>query len=61
MTEDAFISAALKLSAECAGGIDARLSDVSSDYDSEEQEIGVHQFPTAPSQIRGGGGKGWGR
>lgn len=38
MTEDTFMSAALKLSAECVGGIDAHLSDVSSDFSDEEQE-----------------------
>lgn len=38
MTEDAFISAVLKLSAECTGGIDERLSDISSESSDEEEE-----------------------
>lgn len=32
-----FLSAALKLSAACLGGIDAQLSEVSSDFSEEEE------------------------
>lgn len=41
LTEDVFMSATLKLSAVCLGGIDAQLSEVSSDWEeSDEEEIG---------------------
>lgn len=60
MTEDAFVSATLGLSSVCIGGIDAQLSDVSSDYSfrSEEDEgaEGNGRF-----QSGGGEAKGWGR
>lgn len=38
MTEDAFVSAALRLSTECLGGIDAHLSEVSSDFHSSDED-----------------------
>lgn len=42
MTEDTFLSATLRLSAECRGGIDAQLSDVSSDKSfSDEEDEGI--------------------
>lgn len=40
LTEDAFLSAAIKLSHACLGGIDAKLSEVSSDYSFEEDDEG---------------------
>lgn len=38
MTEDAFISATLSLSTKCLGGIDAHLSEVSSDFHTSDEE-----------------------
>lgn len=38
LTEDAFLSATIKLSHVCLGGIDAQLSEVSSDFSFEEDE-----------------------
>lgn len=64
MTEDVFMSAALKLSAECAGGIDAHLSDVSSDFSDEEQEkeaINDDQRRRGTAGQGGGGRAEWGR
>eukprot|EP00903_Cladosiphon_okamuranus_P016193 g14943.t2 len=38
MTEDVFVSAMLKLNAVCLGGIDAQLSEVSSDWEESDEE-----------------------
>lgn len=38
LTEDVFISATLKLSAVSLGGIDAQLSEVSSDWEESDHE-----------------------
>lgn len=46
MTEDVFISATLKLSAVCLGGIDAQLSEVSSDWEESDEEKGGEVLAT---------------
>lgn len=38
LTEDVFICATLKLSAVCLGGVDAQLSEVSSDREESDDE-----------------------
>ena len=49
-----FILATLKLSAACQGGIDAQLSDVSSDWEeSDDEEGGVVKPPRAKKEPRG--------
>ncbi|CAB1111071.1 unnamed protein product [Ectocarpus sp. CCAP 1310/34] len=49
VTEDVFLSAALKLSAACLGGIDAQLSEVSSDFSEEEGGEGEGLMVSGPA------------
>lgn len=49
ITEDVFLSAALKLSAACLGGIDAQLSEVSSDFSEEEDGEGRELVVSRPA------------
>ncbi|CAM9401133.1 unnamed protein product [Ectocarpus fasciculatus] len=49
ITEDMFLSAALKLSAACLGGIDAQLSEVSSDFSEEEDGEGGELVVSRPA------------
>lgn len=46
LTEDVFISATLRLSRVCLGGIDAHLSEVSSDSEEGDDEEGEEDMAT---------------
>lgn len=58
MTEDAFISATLSLSTKCLGGIDAHLSEVSSDFHTSDEEEDEEEQREGSIGGMGGGDKG---